>query len=899
MSTFVCSSCNRSFAEAGFCPYDGTQLATTAKPSDAAPTLLSAYDHGAHTSKTVARTMTMPQFGNTLDTAPPPGAPAVSGRPDGAAGPGGSGSGLGLAAQVSQAAVTVQTGATSIPTMPSMPPGGSFSGSGSSPTSSVTTNITANAMAGAMAGATSGLPSIEVTVQRSDLPTHRDPVIADAVPAPAVKPPSKPPAIRSVSAASQEPEKALANLRRGTVYDQLVGQTLDNRYFIERKIGEGGMGVVYSARHAVIERPLAIKVLKREALRDSATATRFVQEAKAASRIGHPNIVDVTDFGTTPEGLHYSVMEYVKGITLALVIKTNAPLPIPRALSVAQQLARGLGAAHDKGIVHRDLKPENIFLVDRDGRPDFVKIVDFGIAKVTPIDGQAAGPRLTRAGSVFGTPEYMAPEQAAGRSDIDGRVDIYALGVILYEMITGKLPLKGESTVRTIAMQLLDPIVPPSQIRPDLDISPDCEAIVMKALAKRRDERFRTMSELQLAIEQLLSRMRPTRSAAQPIAGLAPLPPGADPRLVDGIATQALGPVSALGIPSPVYGGEPSRPMQAAGAAAVVGGAMRGGDSTGVPSRAHRPSEHSMGHQSGHQAQPAYPMQSQHSQPSQQSHLSGRIQLPADAAHSGRAHRPSEHSGLLPRSHRVSEAPPFSGSVRDEPEFVKTGVSSFEHVYHDHAPPPPRRRWPFVAAALMVATAAGATIAFMIKREPQAPAVAAQPSDAGVAGAAGEAPLPIEPPRADAGTDVASGSAGSSGAIPPDDERDPPGNPGGNPGGRDNGGGNRPSPGTRPSGQGGQAGNRRSVTVQILTYPDEGTIYSGRTYRGPAGTTVVEPYGTVARFTCTKVGFKEGSVEVRFDDKTPIAVCVMTRKKLCVEDLKNPYDQCPDGGPTK
>ncbi|HEY0255194.1 MAG TPA: serine/threonine-protein kinase, partial [Kofleriaceae bacterium] len=301
-------------------------------------------------------------------------------------------------------------------------------------------------------------------------------------------------------------------------YDRLVGETLDGRYFVQRKIGEGGMGVVFAARHAVIERPLAIKVLKREVMRDTATIKRFVQEAKAASRIGHPNIVDVTDFGTTPDGMTYSVMEYVDGITLSRAIKDGAPFDGVRAIRVAQQIARALGAAHEKGIVHRDLKPENVFLIQRDERIDFVKIVDFGIAKVQPIEGKPEGPRLTRAGSVFGTPEYMAPEQAAGKSDTDGRVDIYALGTILYEMMTGRVPHRSDSTVRTIAMQMLDPIMPPSQVRPDLPISKPLELAIMKALAKKREDRFQTMAELNTALE----------AAAKSQLAVPPLPPGAD-----------------------------------------------------------------------------------------------------------------------------------------------------------------------------------------------------------------------------------------------------------------------------------------------------------------------------------------------------------------------------------
>ncbi len=316
-------------------------------------------------------------------------------------------------------------------------------------------------------------------------------------PAPAPTPLPFATSLDSASDTDAEAAIALYTTEGAINYDRLVGQTLDGRYFIERKIGEGGMGVVFAARHLVIERPLAIKVLKREVARDSSTIKRFVQEAQAASRVGHPSIVDVTDFGTTPDGMTYQVMEYVDGTTLSATIKMSAPLTLERALPIASQIGQALAAAHAKGIVHRDLKPENIFLINRDGRRDFIKIVDFGIAKVTPLDngGKAEGPRLTRAGAVFGTPEYMAPEQAAGRSDTDGRVDVYALGTILYEMLTGKVPHKSDSMVRTLAMQMLDPIVPPSKLRPDLSFDPEVEVVLMKALAKKREQRYATMAD--------------------------------------------------------------------------------------------------------------------------------------------------------------------------------------------------------------------------------------------------------------------------------------------------------------------------------------------------------------------------------------------------------------------
>ncbi len=341
-------------------------------------------------------------------------------------------------------------------------------------------------------------------------------------------PPSQHSQLRAVSA-SEDAAAALASFRSShDEYDRLIGQTLDGRYLVQRKIGEGGMGVVFAARHVVIERPLAIKVLKREVMRDKATITRFIQEAKAASRIGHPNIVDVTDFGTTDDNMTFSVMEFIEGETLGHAIRHGAPFEQPRAIKIAVQIARALGAAHDKGIVHRDLKPENVFLVERDGRADFVKIVDFGIAKVMPLGGVAPNqPRLTRAGSVFGTPEYMSPEQAAGKSDTDGRADIYALGAMLYEMLTGKVPLRGETTVRTLAMVMLDPVIPPSKVRPELGISHELEAVVMKALAKKRETRYQTMAELLAALERVQPIVGKSITGS-PVYALSPLPPGAD-----------------------------------------------------------------------------------------------------------------------------------------------------------------------------------------------------------------------------------------------------------------------------------------------------------------------------------------------------------------------------------
>jgi serine/threonine-protein kinase len=283
-------------------------------------------------------------------------------------------------------------------------------------------------------------------------------------------------------------------------YERLIGTVLDGRYTLLEIRGEGGMGVVFKARHNVIEKIVAVKVLKKEVASDRQVLKRFIQEAKAASRIGHWAIVDVIDFGTLPDGAAFQVMEFISGDTLAVVMK-RGPMWASRAVPVAAQIARALAAAHEKGIVHRDLKPENIFLTEKEGRPDMVKIVDFGIAKFAPMGAMDIQTRITRQGAVFGTPEYMSPEQAAGRSDTDHRVDIYALGVILYEMIVGRVPHKGDTIVATLAQQMLDPVIPPRVMNPKADCTDRLEQVILTLLGKDRDKRYQSMVDVWRALE--------------------------------------------------------------------------------------------------------------------------------------------------------------------------------------------------------------------------------------------------------------------------------------------------------------------------------------------------------------------------------------------------------------
>jgi serine/threonine protein kinase len=612
--------------------------------------------------------------------------------------------------------------------------------------------------------------------------------------APRVRAPSDPPEFRSQSASDNLSEALeLLNAPRQNEYDKLVGQTLDGRYYVEKKIGEGGMGVVFSARHAVIERPLAIKVLKREAMRDTATIRRFVQEAKAASRIGHPNIVDVTDFGTTPDGMTYSVMEFVPGQTLGTALRHSAPFAPPRAIRIAAQIARALAAAHDKGIVHRDLKPENVFLTDRDGRQDFVKIVDFGIAKVKPPPGKTNEPRLTRAGSVFGTPEYMAPEQAAGRSDTDGRVDIYALGILLYEMLCGRVPHRGDSMVRTLAMQMLDPIEPPSRVRPDLGIPPELEAVVMHALVKQREQRYQTMGELLAALEAVLPNPVAVSVTGSPVYTLAPLPPGADPSVVSAI---------------------PARPLVSA--------------EVGAPS-----------------PQPV-------TQPGVE---------PARAA-TGRR-------------------------VKDEPEFTADDrPRSFQHVFTEELPPAPRRRWPLLLLFAMIAGGALGAVALVVKSRHRL--IAEANHGGAVIALRGDAVLPVvavdaapAPPDAPDILVEPEVDAGRTTHPPPRH--------------RDAGVTSVPVPQT-PNGRG-------TIMVQVLTKPEGANLYDGTHYRGPGGGQLEEPLGARKVITCRLQGYKPGTVEVSFDGETEAALCVLQRIKICIDNVKNPFDDCelteppPDPGP--
>ncbi|MEO6955086.1 MAG: serine/threonine-protein kinase [Polyangia bacterium] len=272
--------------------------------------------------------------------------------------------------------------------------------------------------------------------------------------------------------------------------DPYIGTIVSERYRVLSKLGEGGMGVVYLAEHILIEKKVALKILGEDFARKSDLVARFMQEAKAASRIGHENIVDISDFGQTASGSVFFAMEHLEGSDLATAIRNDGPMPFARVLPIVQQISRALAAAHGKGIIHRDMKPENIFIITRNGQPDFVKILDFGIAKMSALD--EPNERLTRTGMIFGTPEYMSPEQARGDRP-DHRVDIYALGCIIYEMLTGDVPFHAETFMGVLTKHMFET---PEPLGAHVPVPSDVEAVVMRALSKNRDERYQSMREL-------------------------------------------------------------------------------------------------------------------------------------------------------------------------------------------------------------------------------------------------------------------------------------------------------------------------------------------------------------------------------------------------------------------
>jgi len=279
----------------------------------------------------------------------------------------------------------------------------------------------------------------------------------------------------------------------------LIGLALDNKFKILRLIGRGGMGEVFEAEHVGLGKRVAIKLMLEKYSGDGEAVARFTREAHAASRIGNPHIIDVSDIGTAPDGRAFVVMELLQGSPLSKVIEDGGPMPPQRALHIMRQVLRAVGAAHAKGIVHRDLKPDNIFLTQGGEQPDFVKLLDFGISKMMDPDLQAAATKLTTTGVVMGTPLYMAPEQAMG-VEIDHLADVYACGVILYEMLAGRPPFEGATYAVLVAKLLTTEPTLINELRPGL--APKVVAAVHRALEKEPKNRFPSAEAFAAALPQ-------------------------------------------------------------------------------------------------------------------------------------------------------------------------------------------------------------------------------------------------------------------------------------------------------------------------------------------------------------------------------------------------------------
>lgn len=280
--------------------------------------------------------------------------------------------------------------------------------------------------------------------------------------------------------------------------DDLCGVVLGDRYRLLRILGQGGMGYVYLAQHVAIDKAVAVKVLGSRWAKQPEFRDRFLVEAKATSKLRHENVIEVHDFGVTPNDSVFMAMELLRGEALSDLVAREGALAWPRAKGIALQVCRALHFAHELGVLHRDVKPENCFRMKRGANRDFIKLLDFGLAKIFG-DENDPNSSLTRAGAVFGTPEYMSPEQARGRP-VDVRTDVYSAGVLIYELVTGQVPFSGETFLDVLTKQCTEAPTPPSVMAPHTSIPREVEAVILRALSKDVASRYQTMRELAEAI---------------------------------------------------------------------------------------------------------------------------------------------------------------------------------------------------------------------------------------------------------------------------------------------------------------------------------------------------------------------------------------------------------------
>ena len=304
--------------------------------------------------------------------------------------------------------------------------------------------------------------------------------------------------------------------------DELLGTVLNDRYRVLVEVGRGGMSIVYKGVHEMMDRTVAIKMLQSQHVTDQLSIKRFQQEAQAASHLQHPNIITVYDCGVVATGQPYIVMDFLEGDSLTDEIEKTNHLPYQRVVPIFVMACEALEHAHQKGVIHRDLKSSNIMLVEVEGKKDFVKVVDFGIAKLTNASGKVAQ-NLTQTGEIFGSPIYMSPEQCLGQN-LDSRSDIYSMGAMMYEALTGLPPLMGDTIYATMKMHVSQMPESFSKARPDLKIPEPVERIAFKALAKKPEQRFQSMQEFRDALDQSMRQQFETGSvpsliSAPPIMG--------------------------------------------------------------------------------------------------------------------------------------------------------------------------------------------------------------------------------------------------------------------------------------------------------------------------------------------------------------------------------------------
>jgi serine/threonine-protein kinase len=309
----------------------------------------------------------------------------------------------------------------------------------------------------------------------------------------------------------------------------MIGREIAGRYRILKKLGEGGMGAVYRGEQISLKRQVAVKVLRPELSANQMLLRRFNAEAEAVAKLNHPNTVGIYDFGQDTDGALFIAMEFIEGRSLRSVINHEAPFHPARALAIASQVAAALTDAHAHAIVHRDLKPDNVMLQDRGRQKDVVRVLDFGIAKLRD-DSRATQQAMTQAGDMLGTPQYMAPEQIKGEP-VDGRVDIYALGCLIYEMVTARQPFEATTVMAMLSKHLMETVIAPSLRRPELGISPEIDRLVLSAMMKQPAARPPTMELFGEQIAAVLATLPPdpNRGATAQASAVQNIPPAITP----------------------------------------------------------------------------------------------------------------------------------------------------------------------------------------------------------------------------------------------------------------------------------------------------------------------------------------------------------------------------------